>query len=223
MSGFGKDLLVFETTLPNDTDNVGAYIRGSDGTLIDQETANGKKALDVKAYLAGSTGTLITNTGTALDVNIASSTGGGLSVTGNVADDAVDSGNPVKVGTRAHSGVLTAISTTNDRADALSDMYRRLYINDSPNIAVLSSASQVDVTEAVLLASPLAGRRRLTVQNLGPNPIFIGTTAVTTATGIRVSPGSTMSLDLGENVPLHAIAATALQVSPADTRVLETA
>ena len=45
---------------------------------------------------------------------------------GNVADDAVDSGNPVKIGSRALSGALAAVSATGDRADLISDLYRRI-------------------------------------------------------------------------------------------------
>lgn len=44
---FTKDKLVFDTTDANNTDNVGAYLRSSNGTLITHTTVSGKEALDV--------------------------------------------------------------------------------------------------------------------------------------------------------------------------------
>ena len=44
---FGKEKLVFDATAANDTDNVGAFIRSADGTLLTHTTVGGKEALDV--------------------------------------------------------------------------------------------------------------------------------------------------------------------------------
>lgn len=151
------------------------------------------------------------------------STSGQLQVlpNGNVADDGVDTGNPVKVGSRAISGALPAISTTGDRADLLSDMYRRLYINDSPNIAAANVSVTVDTTAGgiALPTSALAGRRRMLIQNKGNKSIFVGQGTVTSANGLEVTSGSTMSLEIGQNIALKAIAASGSQ----DTRVFELA
>lgn len=44
---FSKDKLVFDPSVADDTDNVGAYLRSSDGTLLTHTDVSGKKALDV--------------------------------------------------------------------------------------------------------------------------------------------------------------------------------
>jgi hypothetical protein len=44
---FGKEKLVFEPAAAADTDNVGAYLRSADGTLLTHTTVAGKKGLDV--------------------------------------------------------------------------------------------------------------------------------------------------------------------------------
>lgn len=84
-------------------------------------------------------------------------------------------------------------------------------------VAVGTSATQLYGT-----AIP-ANAKRLTIVNGGPNAIHIGpTNAVTTANGFRIPAGSTFPLQAGVhlNGAIWAIAETAAQVSPADTRVL---
>ena len=71
-----KDQLVFDVTDSDtiaDSDSVGAYVRSDDGTLITHHTISGSEHLDVYAALAAGDGTPITQTGGALDINIASS------------------------------------------------------------------------------------------------------------------------------------------------------
>ena len=144
------------------------------------------------------------------------------SVTGNVADDDADSGNPIKVGQRAVSGALTAVSATDDRADQISDLYRRTWVNTSANIAGSNAAVSVDTTAGgvALFASPLAGRRVAQVQNLGSKAIFIGFGTVTSANGLRVAAGATETLtDFGPDLALKAIAESGTQ----NVRVLQLA
>ena len=142
-------------------------------------------------------------------------------ISGDVADDGVDSGNPVKIGTRAVSGALAAVSATGDRADGISDLYRRLWVNNTPNIGGSNAAVSVDTTAGgvALFASPLAGRRKVEIQNLGNKAIFVGTGTVTAANGVRIAAGSTMSQDLGPDIALKAIA----ESGTCDTRVLQLA
>jgi hypothetical protein len=137
---------------------------------------------------------------------------------GTVADDAVDTENPVKVGSRALAGPLTAVSS-GDRADLISDLYRRAYVNTSANIAVLAEAASVTDTEAAIV-SALGGRRTILVSNRGNKPIYIGGAGVTPAAGFIVSSGATISVDLGPNVDLHAVADTGVTVA---CRVLQLA
>lgn len=139
---------------------------------------------------------------------------------GTVADDAADTENPIKVGSRALGGALAAIAS-GDRADMISDLYRRVYVNDSYNIAMLATAVNVTNTAVELIPTALGGRRQMVIQNLSNREIFIGpANTVTTANGFRIAAGATIGLDLGPNVTVWAIAANA---GPFGVRVLELA
>lgn len=141
---------------------------------------------------------------------------------GNVADDGADTGNPIKVGSRAVAGALTAVSTTGDRADLLSDLYRRIWSNDSANIAGSNATVTVDTTAGgvAVFASPLAGRRVVEVQNLGNKAVYIGFGTVTAANGTRIAAGATFTSDkFGPDLALKAIAESGTQ----DVRVLQLA
>jgi hypothetical protein len=142
-------------------------------------------------------------------------------ISGDVADDGVDSGNPIKVGQRAVSGALTAVSASGDRADQISDLFRRVWVNTAPNIAGSNAAVSVDTTAGgvALFASPLAGRRKVEIQNLGNKAIFVGLGTVTSANGVRIAGGATMSQDLGPDIALKAIAESGSQ----NVRVLQLA
>lgn len=60
----------------------------------------------------------------------------------------------------------------------------------------------------------------INVQNLGPNPIFVEIGGVATvAGGSRVDAGGSMTFRRAPNQRVSVIAATADQVSPADTRI----
>lgn len=137
---------------------------------------------------------------------------------GTVADGAADNENPVKVGARALAGPLAATASGN-RADMISDLYRRLYVNTSANIAILAAAASVTDTAAVI-ASALGGRRTIMVSNRGNKAIYVGGSGVTAAAGFIVSSGATIAVDLGQNVDLYAIADTGQTVA---CRVLQLA
>ena len=134
-----------------------------------------------------------------------------------VADDEADTENGLKGAHRAKDGLLTAVSANNDKADQISDMYRRQYVNSSPNVGMQTSTSTVGTTQVELAASPLAGRTRILVQNNGTRAIYVGPTGVTTANGIRIPRRSSMELPWGEDIDLFAISAAAGQ----DVRVME--
>lgn len=126
---------------------------------------------------------------------------------GTVADDVADTENPVKVGMRALSGALAAISTSGDRADMISDMYRRHWVNTGMNIG--SDQAEIGVTstaaELKVGGSALAGRRKIKVVNISNGTIFLGNASVTTANGYRLSSGAVFEEEMGENNPLYAI------------------
>lgn len=137
---------------------------------------------------------------------------------GTVADDIADTENPVKVGTKVRQ-TIAAVTLTGNRADLISDMYRRLYVHDSPNRVSKATATVAGLAAVALPGSPLAGRTRVQVQNLSNKDIYLGDAAVSTASGLRVSPGATESVEIGDQCILYAIAGTAAL----DVRVLELA
>jgi len=140
-------------------------------------------------------------------------------LTSSVADDAADSGNPIKVGSKAHDGAAALGEIADaDRANLLSDSYRRIYINDAPNVSASASAASVTDSE-VLLGTAISGRTRILIQNNSNNPIFVGPTGVSVSTGLEVSKNSTLSLELGESIDLYGIASTGTN----DVRILQLA
>lgn len=189
-------------------DETNQTFRATGGTAsADGVTAANVQGLDVNSFLMGFNGTTwdrLTATGGALNV-VATGT---VTVTGGVADDGVDSGNPIKVGSRAVSGALTALSASGDRADLLSDLYRRVWVNTAPNIAGSNAAVSIDDTAGgtAVFASPLAGRRRVMVQNQGSKPIYLGFGTVTAANGTQVNAKATWTEELGPDIALKAIA-----------------
>lgn len=84
------------------------------------------------------------------------------------------------------------------------------------NVAVAATATQL-----LAANTNVTPRNAVVIQNLGPNPISVDTTAaVTTGSGITIATNGVLTLTAGINGTLYAIAATAAQVSPADTRLM---
>ena len=138
-------------------------------------------------------------------------------LTSSTADDAIDSGNPIKVGGRGVSGLLTALSATNDRYDLLGDLYRRTWVNNSANIAIKTTAETVGTSAAQIVAVPLAGRKTVTLQNEGSVDVFFGPTGVTVATGMKISKKSSATYEFSEDIDIFMISGSAAQ----NVRVLE--
>lgn len=82
------------------------------------------------------------------------------------------------------------------------------------------TAVQVTQSSSLLLdVSTIVSGQEVTVQNLGPNPIYLQFgAAATVAGGLQVpSGGGSYTFDALEDV--YAITTTADQVSPSDTRI----
>ena len=140
-------------------------------------------------------------------------------LTSSVADDAVDSGNPIKVGGRAQSGPLTSVAA-GDRYDLTGDVYRRTYVNKSANIGMNTVAATVTTTAAEVLGTPLAGRQSVTIQNRGNQSVFLIESAATAKTlGIEIPARSSATYDIGEDVNIFLVADSGSQ----DVRLLELA
>lgn len=148
-----------------------------------------------------------------------------LDLTGDLAgDDDVDTEDPLKVGTRTVTGALGSVSAAGDKANMISDIWRRLYVNDTPNIG-LSTAAPAGIDNTVggvdLFPAVLAGRRNAYVQNReNGKDLFIGATGVTIATGFEVRRGSTWEIPLGPNIALFGITSSAVA---ADIRTMQIA
>jgi hypothetical protein len=123
-------------------------------------------------------------------------------LTSSVADDAADSGNPIKVGGRAFDGVLTAISASNDRYDLLGDMYRRTWVNTSANIGLNTEAVSVTTTVTEFVATPLPGRRFITIQNTeSSNSVYLVESGATPVTqGLEIPKKSSATFEFGEDI-----------------------
>lgn len=186
----------------------------SDGT--NTLAVNGDGSIDV--VLAAGASVQITDGVETLAVNADGSINVNLTDDG-VADGAADTGNPLKVGSRAIDGALTAIDS-GDRADLLSDLYRRIWVNDSCNIAIANTAETVGTTAVELVSSPLAGRKKITIQNRSNDSIYIGDdNTVTSGTGVEIPKKASLTLELGEDIDIWAIGGSAAL----DVRVLEAA
>ena len=140
-------------------------------------------------------------------------------LTGNlVGDGEADTEDPLKVGSHAYdqSSALGSVDA-GDKANLASDLYRRIFVNDAPNIGMNAEAISVGITEVALPTTPLAGRTRIMVQNNGSKPLYLGPTGVTIASGIEVSKGGTFTMEMGEALALYGISDTAAQ----DVRIIE--
>lgn len=178
---------------------------------------------EVDVNLQDGSGNDISSTGGALDINIASVGAVSFDVDLNdlQTDDAAHTGDGLAIGVRCEDGLLTAVSADQDFGLATADMYRRMYINDAPNIGVTLSKPTITDTAAEIAGTPQAGRTRILVQNLSNLDIYVGpSNAVTTSTGIRVAKGSLLELPWGEDLDLYAISSTGIS---SDVRVLEVA
>lgn len=114
---------------------------------------------------------------------------------------------------------LSASASDGDYQSFKTDALGRLYSNNAhqtmANAAVLVGTSATD-----LAGTDLANRKRILVQNRGGKAVFIGKdNTVTTSNGIELPSGSSMELDIGPSVNLHAISTAINQ----DVRVLELA
>jgi hypothetical protein len=272
-----KEKLVFDVTDVDTiaaSDSVGAFVRSSDGTLIDHTDVGGEKGLDVYVlnanlevtqgtdpWIVGDGGGSLTVDATDLDIrdlvytsdSVTSHQGGtwtidsitnAVTVTatdldirdltqadevtvfqgtspwvigdggGSITVDAVDldirdlTAASDSVAAWLSDGSGNAITSTGGALDiniASSDIEIDVE-NDMANTAIENAATSVTTTSAALLASQLADRRFLYVQNLGGQQVYVGKSGVTTANGLRMSPGAVLELRLGPALSLHAVA-----------------
>ena len=115
-----------------------------------------------------------------------------------------------------------AISTSasGDYQSFKTDALGRQYSNSAAQTAAFSAVT-VDTTAGGvdLVASDLANRTKILIQNTGSKPIYIGNSGVTAATGIKVPAGASAEFEAGPQVNLFAITDS----GSSDVRVMELA
>lgn len=230
-----KDKLIFDETDVASSDQVGAHLLGSGNAKITSSTDGLREALDVNDSLVRAELVAVNNELDTHTTSLAAIQGktdqltfnaGRLEVLADirlesdVADDAIDTENPFKMGSRAIDGALFAISASGDKANVVSDMFRRVYVNNAPNVGFKVSTATVGLTAAELVSVPLLGRVRLMIQNLGNKEIYIGfDNTVTATTGLRITAGAFLEIPFGEDLDIWAISLAAGQ----DIRIVEIA
>lgn len=130
------------------------------------------------------------NAGNERGLNIDANGALAATVTGSIAHDSVDSGNPVKVGGRARSSEITAVAS-DDRSDFITDLVGKLivlpYANPENFVSGTTSAI-TDTTSTSLIAAPAAGLRNYITSILVTNSHATVSTFVT----IRDGSGGTV-------------------------------
>jgi len=237
-----KDQLLFDTTALSDSDSVGAYVRSSDGTLIDHTTTGGKDRLDVTSNMNDGSGNALSSTAGALDVNIDNAS---IVVTATDLDirDLLHSTDSVSIGDGTDlmavnadgsiNSVVTAtdldirdLSASQDNV-AISDGTDTLAINAdgsintkpaAANTAVLSGNTGMTAVAAKIVASTLSNRVKVTIQNVGNNTVELGASGVTYGTGLILKRNTSVEMEVGPGIDVYGICDTA-KVS--DLRVFE--
>lgn len=132
-----------------------------------------------------------------------------------VAHDAVDSGNPLKIGARARSSEIAAVAN-NDRTDLLTDLVGKLitlpYANPE-NFVKGATAAITSTTATQLLPAPSAGLRNYITQ------ITVSNKHATAGTDVEIRDGSTLMY----TVPAAALYGGAVLTFPTPLRQPTTA
>lgn len=106
---------------------------------------------------------------------------------GTVAHDAADSGNPLKVGARARSSEIAAVSN-NDRSDLITDLVGKLitlpYSNPENFVSGAITSAMTGTTTTSLIAAPASGLRNYITQ------ITVSCAHATQGTDILIQDGS---------------------------------
>lgn len=115
--------------------------------------------------------------------------------------------------------LAASTSASGDYGSFKSDALGRLYTTKAAQSAAYGAVS-VSSTATDIVATDLANRMRVIVQNVSNRDVFLGSNAsVTTANGIRLSAGSSIELEIAAGVNIHGITAS----STADVRYFEVA
>lgn len=110
-----------------------------------------------------------------------------VALSGDVAHDAADGGNPLKVGARARSSEIAAVAN-NDRSDLITDLVGKLitlpYSNPENFVYGCISTAMTATTSTSLIAAPAAGLRNYITQ------ITVSNSHATVGTDVVIQDGS---------------------------------
>jgi hypothetical protein len=218
--GITLDKLVFNAADLADSANVGAFLRASDGTLLTHTDVGGKKALDVR---------LAEGVNVEVDLNFADDSvtahqGGSWSV----ALDAPTLAALENITVSATDLDIRDLDYTQDNIEIKDAAGDALGINAdgsintkfAPATSGAYGANSVTTTAESIIASALANRTKVIIQNLGNKDLFVGfNNSVTSANGARVSAGSSLELEAGPSLAVYGITAS----GSTDVRYLEVA
>lgn len=122
------------------------------GTTWDRARGDIANGLDVDVTRIGGN---VAITHAALNVGANS----GAKVEGSAAHDAVDAGNPLKIGSKAATALPTAVAA-NDIANAISDLFgRQLIAHISPEMALSKSANYTTTQTGAAIWTPATGKK----------------------------------------------------------------
>jgi len=125
-------------------------------------------------------------------------------------------------GVDANGALCTKIQDSNGDVLAINaDGSLNVVSASTPKLSAMQTTDvDVTTTAAEVVATPLAGRCGVIIQNIGNQPVYLGEDAtVTAATGICIPGKSSFQYDFGDAVDLFLIAQSGTQ----DVRILEVA
>lgn len=227
----GKERLVFDTATPDETDNTGAYLRSSDGTLLTHTTDGSKERLDVSSGAEH-------DTGTAYTLGDKGSLALAVDPSGDYAPLKVNADGELLVDVQVNSGadkaedaahvsgdigsyvlsvredvLATSTSASGDYQSFKTDSKGALWAHISDSVLPSGTSwkvtqNTVDTTAELIVATDLTARRKILIQNAsaGGKTLYIGdTNGVTAADGLRISAGGAAELELAAGVAIYAI------------------
>ncbi len=173
----------------------GAIATGATSIAANEDDASANADTGVK-ILARQTATPANTAGTDGDYEMlqisagrlwVDASGKSLTAIGSVAHDGADSGNPVKIGGRARSSEIAAVSS-DDRADLITDLVGKLivmpYANPENFVSGAITSAMTGTTSTSLISAPAAGLRNYITQ------ITVSNAHATVGTDIIIQDGS---------------------------------
>jgi hypothetical protein len=196
---FAKEKLVFDPAAAAETDNIGAYVRSSDGTLITHTQVGGKDGLDVNVINAS-----LEVTATNLDIrdlshtqdNVAIAQGGNTlvvnadgSINVNADIDIVNGSDKAEDSAHASGDIGTYVlavrqdalapstSADGDYASFKVNADGALWVEQASPVEIIApsytnwlvSQNTIDTTAELVVAADLTNRRKILIQNVTNN------------------------------------------------------